>query len=775
MQKKGNKNQSTIRKSLTTLLVFCMLFLSCGSITSLENVCAVNAEETAVTEDLQAREDSLLDAAEDNMLSTLQQSSVPTTVDNDSATSEEIKAANSPIIVLDPGHGLWDSGACRGSLKENVINAKIAKACKAELEAYGATVYMTHPDENTRARYEDDNGTKELQARVAVAKKYNANLLVSLHNNAASGTSAKGAEIYYPKTTYRPALSGIGKSVANFIIEKLGNLGLVKRGVFTRDYGDGYNYPDGSEADYYGIIRYAKLENIPAILVEHAFLSNSQDYALLADDNFLYKLGVADAEGIAQYYGLKKGEWVEDENGWRWKENDGNFRTNSWLKVNGKQYLLDEEGYCRTGFYKDGNNLYYFDPVSCAMHIGWSRLDGSWYYFKSDGAAAVSEWMKLSNKWYYFDADAKMVTGLQEINGKKYYLLESEDSSKEGVMQTGWRKLDGIWYYFKTGNDSVAGKAAASEWMKIGNKWYYFDSDAKMVTGFKEINGKTYYFTESPDSSKEGAMVTGKITVDGTNYVFNSDGALVSSSQANQKNGWVEENGKTYYYADGAKVTGWKQISGERYYFADPSGIMQTGEQVINGTTYYFYSSGKYIEDAHQISGSSDVTAQQLANYYTNAGKTFPEFYKNDPSGATNLLAFCQVYVDEAAAEGIKVEVAFAQAMKETNWLNYGGDVPQSYYNFGGLGATGGVPGNQFESVRIGVRAQIQHLKAYANKEALNQTCVDVRFSGPTRGSAPIVEWLGVPDNPYGKGWATAKNYGSSIITMMNAIKASNK
>ena len=396
MKKKSEKKQATVRKSLITLLVFCMIFISCGSIMPTKDAYVANAEETA-TEEMQAREESLLDSAENNMLSALQQSGAPTTVENGSTTSEGATAVNSPIIVLDPGHGLWDSGACRGNLKENVINAKIAKACKAELEAYGATVYMTHEDENSRANYANDNGTAELKARVAVAKNNNADLLVSLHNNAASSSSAKGTEIYYPKTTYRPALSVIGKGVADIIIEKLANLGLVKRGVFTRDYGDGYNYPDGSEADYYGIIRYAKLENIPAIIVEHAFMSNSQDYALLADDNFLYKLGVADAEGIAQYYGLKKGEWVRDENGWKWKENDGNFRTNSWLKINGKWYLLDEEGYCRTGFYQDGSDLYYFDPNSCAMQTGWKNLDGTWYYFKSSGAAAISEWEKVSN------------------------------------------------------------------------------------------------------------------------------------------------------------------------------------------------------------------------------------------------------------------------------------------------------------------------------------------------------------------------------------------
>ena len=59
-----------------------------------------------------------------------------------------------------------------------------------------------------------------------------------------------------------------------------------------------------------------------------------------------------------------------------------------------------------------------------------------------------------------------------------------------------------------------------------------------------------------------------------------------------------------------------------------------------------------------------------------------------------------------------------------------------------------------FPDPRTGVRAQIQHLKAYASKEALVNGCVDPRFSLVARGSAQYVEWLGASDNPNGKGWA---------------------
>ena len=121
---------------------------------------------------------------------------------------------------------------------------------------------------------------------------------------------------------------------------------------------------------------------------------------------------------------------------------------------------------------------------------------------------------------------------------------------------------------------------------------------------------------------------------------------------------------------------------------------------------------------------------------------------------------------DEAAAEGVKPEVVFAQAMLETGYLQYGGDVKIEQFNFAGLGATGGVPGNSFPDVATGIRAQVQHLKAYASDEPLNQACVDQRFSYVTRNTAPYVEWLGIQENPKHVGWAASAGYGMNLVEL---------
>ena len=108
------------------------------------------------------------------------------------------------------------------------------------------------------------------------------------------------------------------------------------------------------------------------------------------------------------------------------------------------------------------------------------------------------------------------------------------------------------------------------------------------------------------------------------------------------------------------------------------------------------------------------------------------------------------------------------QAMLETGWLRFGGDVKIDQFNFAGLGAIGsGVEGASFSDVRMGIRAQVQHLKAYANSKPLSNHCVDPRFAYVPRGTSEYVQWLGIPNNPLGKGWAYTDGYGMNIVSMI--------
>ena len=218
-----------------------------------------------------------------------------------------------------------------------------------------------------------------------------------------------------------------------------------------------------------------------------------------------------------------------------------------------------------------------------------------------------------------------------------------------------------------------------------------------------------------------------------------------------------------------------------------------SGGKISNGSNIQLYTSNnsaaqkwvfEYISKDVQVSltkimGTSQTNVAQMVRYYkANASgyDTFKARYegKYDGSlakgGASTIERFAQIFYEEANAEGVKAEVAFTQCMKETGFLKYGGDVLPNQYNFAGIGATGAVHGAKFKDVRTGIRAQIQHLKAYASTSPLNNACVDPRFNLVTRNTAPYVEWLGIQENPDGYGWATAKNYGYDIVGMVKVL-----
>lgn len=193
-----------------------------------------------------------------------------------------------------------------------------------------------------------------------------------------------------------------------------------------------------------------------------------------------------------------------------------------------------------------------------------------------------------------------------------------------------------------------------------------------------------------------------------------------------------------------------------------------------NGVTTFVDGKTQEVKNAlYSIMGpTNERLVSNLVAYYRANNPMYDKFSKYGTQydgtmlrgGAPTIESYCQIFIQEAQAEGVRGEVAFAQAMLETGFLKYGGDVKPNQYNFAGLGATGGVPGNSFVDVRQGIRAQIQHLKCYASVTALNNPCVDPRWQAWLRGLAPYVQWLSSKTNPYGVGWATDPGYSAKIL-----------
>ena len=207
-----------------------------------------------------------------------------------------------------------------------------------------------------------------------------------------------------------------------------------------------------------------------------------------------------------------------------------------------------------------------------------------------------------------------------------------------------------------------------------------------------------------------------------------------------------------------------KECPGE-YLYSRHGQIAEEVNSRLNETTPSDPANGKENCDNYtKISGDSVATIDQMITYIKIKNPNIPQ----------SVLGMTPFYLSEGEAEGIRGDVAFAQSCVETGNFTF----PQStcavtldQNNFCMMGVINTFDkGNSFDTPQLGIRAQIQHLKAYANSESLNGECIDPRFKYVSRGCAPYVEWLGMKENPKGKGWASAKDYGAKILRVLNEI-----
>jgi hypothetical protein len=154
-------------------------------------------------------------------------------------------------------------------------------------------------------------------------------------------------------------------------------------------------------------------------------------------------------------------------------------------------------------------------------------------------------------------------------------------------------------------------------------------------------------------------------------------------------------------------------------------------------------------QNPSSILGPTLLTAEQMDQYVRKINPNAPllgSFYKS----------FGEYY-------GIRGDVAFAQAMLETDYFRFTGDVRNGQNNFAGIGAVGGgVRGASFKTPQDGVLAQLQHLYAYATNAPLpnRYPLVDPRFHLVNRGSATT--WTALN----GKWAVPGTSYGQSILTL---------
>ena len=718
-------------------------------------------------------------------------------------------------LCLDPGHGGAESGTLNynGTGLEKDYNLKIAKYCYDELQKYNCKVVMTRSTDKYMG----------LEERAEYAKQQGAQYLISFHLNASLSHQAYGAEVYYPNTNWRPDISEKGRVMAQAIQNQLVSLGLHDRRIKFRtidinEYPNPHRYDDNSIADYYGVIRNAKTRGITGLIIEHCCMDNASDFnKYLGSEEKIKQLGVADANGIVAALGLTKAvantnpsvtyqTHVQDY-GWQEWKNDGEMSGTS-----GQSKRLE------------GINIK-LQNLSGSVEYQTHVQDIGWQGWKSNGAMAGT-----SGQSKRLEAIKIKLSGDAANKYDIYYRVHAQDYGWLGWAKNGEsagsegysKRLEGIeiklvkkggaapgstsrpfvckTITYQTHVQNIGWQAEKADGEVSGTSGQSLRLEAIKIKLGSSIDGGLTYATHVQDIGWQSFVSNGQLS--GTSGQSKRLEAIKINLTGNATNQY------DIYYRVHAQNLGWLgwakngQSAGTAGYSYRLEAIqivlVPKGGNAPGSTTNHYYNKGHAADDESTvltkpntntskpstnntasdktpIMGATQTSVAQMVRYYNSKSSGYDTFTGENKKyngslakgGASTIEQFAQIVYEEAQAEGVRAEVVFAQCMLETGFLKYGGDVLPNQYNFAGIGATGAVHGASFANVRIGVRAHVQHLKAYASLDGLTQQCVDPRFNLVARGCAQYVEWLGMKENPKGYGWASAKNYGPNIVNMV--------
>lgn len=718
-------------------------------------------------------------------------------------------------LCLDPGHGGAESGTLNynGTGLEKDYNLKIAKYCYDELQKYNCKVVMTRSTDKYMG----------LEERAEYAKQQGAQYLISFHLNASVSHQAYGAEVYYPNTNWRPDISEKGKVMAQAIQNQLVSLGLHDRRIKFRtidinEYPNPHRYDDNSIADYYGVIRNAKTRGITGLIIEHCCMDNESDFnKYLGSEEKIKQLGVADTNGIVAALGLTKvvantnpsvtyQTHVQDY-GWQEWKNDGEMSGTS-----GQSKRLE------------GINIK-LQNLSGSVEYQTHVQDIGWQGWKSNGAMAGT-----SGQSKRLEAIKIKLSGDAANKYDIYYRVHAQDYGWLGWAKNGEsagsegysKRLEGIeiklvkkgeaapgstsrpfvckTITYQTHVQNIGWQAEKADGEVSGTSGQSLRLEAIKIKLGSSIDGGLTYATHVQDIGWQSFVSNGQLSgTSGQSKRLEAIKINLTGNAANQYDIYYRVHAQNFGWLGWAKNGQSAGTAGYSYRLeAIQIVLVPKGGSAPGSTTNHYYNKGHAADDESTVStkpntnaskpntnnttsdktpimGATQTSVAQMVRYYNSKSSGYDTFTGENKKyngslakgGASTIEQFAQIVYEEAKAEGVRAEVVFAQCMLETGFLKYGGDVLPNQYNFAGIGATGAVHGASFENVRVGVRAHVQHLKAYASLDGLTQQCVDPRFNLVARGCAQYVEWLGMKENPKGYGWASAKNYGPNIVNMV--------
>ena len=716
--------------------------------------------------------------------------------------------ARSPVVVIQPGHSVgYDPGATNSStgITEAAVNTAVAGKVATKLKQLGYTVYLTHPVAGCSVQSLLTNAEANSLSNVANAiNKIKPDLAISVHHNS-GGSSASGYEFYW--SSYRDfdqegvyEVSGLWAGDTAFRDSSpcwAAQESKVFASVLERNFnGIGIDHRKTVERDDYVQAHVT----CPSVLIEGGFISNPSESLLLASDAFQEKMSGRIVNSVSEYFGgATKDEKAPTADSITTPESP---TTNAVFTVtaNGVKDDLSGVSDVRAAVWCDWNDLKWY-PANNIGNGQWSvTVDiknhedrvGTYYidYYATDNAGNDGY---IGGETIDIVAVPSISNGVSSvrINNNQFKVYAKGFLNYSNLLFPTWSNNDGMddikWYQGVRQTDGsyailVDNSDHGYDVGKYYTDVYGTDSNGKQVY----LGGTTQTIAQITASNVTAGEVKDSqftVTVSGIDAPAGIREILVpvwSNNGGMDDLIWYRATRKTndtYEVTINLKDHGYDVGK----YYADVYGTDSNGKQVyLGGATQNVEKIDNENNGMNTTSiiGLSPVSSQQLVNLYNSTGNTFPSYYTENGRNV-DLNRFAQLYIEEANAEGIRADVAFAQAMKETGWLKFGGQVSISQFNFAGLGATDdGAAGMSFaqkygdneNGIRMGIRAQIQHLKAYASTEPLNNACVDERFNLVKRGCAPYVEWLGQKENPNGYGWATGANYGQGIIDIMNRI-----
>lgn len=179
------------------------------------------------------------------------------------------------VIVLDPGHGGVDDGACENELLEDLLNLEICKYLYELLFDSGAQVYITRTgDYDLASLYAKNRKREDLFKRVNFVNNIQPDVLISIHMNAFKDENVNGSQVFYYHNDV----------LATFIQEELNNLNKTNKKI--------------KKDDYY-ILEKA---NCSAVLIECGFLTGKQDYVKLQEESHKKALAESIYNGVIKFF-----------------------------------------------------------------------------------------------------------------------------------------------------------------------------------------------------------------------------------------------------------------------------------------------------------------------------------------------------------------------------------------------------------------------------------------------------------------------------------------